>query len=115
MWFRDTLRRGHGRALFSSQGTEDGILRQRARESGIKELLSLAVQLDAIHRQGMGGKELLSALAVSSAGEYLAEVDRQAEALPNKLIMPSTVFFFVPFTIAVILPVGMPLLALFGG
>jgi hypothetical protein len=113
LWFRDTLRTARGRALFSPVGTEDGILRGQAKASGVKELHSLAVQLDAIYRQGTGGKELLSALAVAGASEYLAEVDRQAEALPTKLVMPSTVFFFMPFTIAVILPVAMPLLEMF--
>jgi hypothetical protein len=52
-------------------------------------------------------------LAVAGASEYLAEVDRQAEALPTQLVMPSTVFFFMPFTIAVILPVALPLLEMF--
>ena len=40
-------------------------------------------------------------------------MDRQAESLPTKLVMPSTVFFFMPFTIAVILPVALPLLEMF--
>jgi len=113
LWFRDTLRAARGRALFSPAGTQDGVLRQQAKSSGIKELHTLAVQLDAIYRQGTGGKELLSALAVASASEYLAEVDRQAESLPNKLVMPSTVFFFMPFTIAVLVPVAIPLFELF--
>ena len=113
LWFRDALRLARGRALFSPVGTDDGMLRQQAKASGIKELHSLAVQLDAIYRQGTGGKELLSALAIAGASEYLAEVDRQAEALPTKLVMPSTVFFFMPFTIAVILPVALPLLEMF--
>ena len=113
LWFRDTLRAARGRALFSPVGTEDGTLRRRAKASGVKELHSLTVQLDAIYRQGTGGKELLSALAVAGASEYLAEVDRQAESLPTKLVMPSTVFFFMPFTIAVILPVALPLLEMF--
>ncbi len=115
LWFRDSLRVARGRALFSPVGTDDGMLRQQAKASGIKELHSLAVQLDAIYRQGTGGKELLSALAVAGASEYLAEVDRQAEGLPTKLVMPSTIFFFMPFTIAVILPVALPLLEMFGG
>jgi hypothetical protein len=114
LWFRDTLRLARGRALFSPVGTDDGMLRQQARASGIVELHSLAVQLDSIYRQGTGGKELLSALAIAGASEYLAEVDRQAEALPTKLVTPSTVFFFMPFTIAVILPVALPLLEMFG-
>ena len=113
LWFRDTLRAARGRALFSPAGTELGILRQQAKASGLKELHALAVQLDAIHRQGSGGKELLSTLAVAGAAEYLAEVDRQAESLPNKLVLPSMVFFFMPFTIAVILPVAMLLLETF--
>jgi hypothetical protein len=113
MWFRDTLRASRGRALFSPSGTEDGILRKQAKASGVKELHTLAVQLDAIYRQGTGGKELLSALAVAGASEYLAEVDRQAEGLPNKLVMPSTIFFFMPFTIAVLVPVAIPLLEMF--
>ena len=114
LWFRDTLRTARGRALFSPVGTTDGIMRQQAKDSGIKELYALAVQLDAIYRQGTGGKELLSALAISGASEYLAEVDKQAEELPTKLVMPSTVFFFMPFTIAVLVPVALPLLEVFG-
>lgn len=113
LWVRDVLRSSRGRALFSSPGTDDGILRQQGKASGIKQLYTLAVQLDAIYRQGLGGKELLSALAISGAAEYMAEVDKQAESLPTKLVMPSTVFFFMPFTIAVILPVALPLLEIF--
>ena len=113
LWFRDTLRVARGRMLFSAVGTKDGMLRQQSKASGVQELHALAVQLDAIHRQGTGGKELLSALAVAGAAEYLAQVDRQAEELPTRLVMPSTVFFFMPFTIAVILPVALPLLQMF--
>lgn len=113
-WFRDALRASRGRLFFSSPERE-GLLRQRAAESGLQALLALAVQLDSIQRQGSGGKELLAAMAVSSAAEYLAGVDKQAEELPNKLVMPSTIFFFIPFTLAVILPVGIPLMASLGG
>lgn len=113
-WFRDTLQAARGRLLFSSRERQ-GLLRQRAAASGLKELHALAVQLDAVHRQGTGGKELLSALALSSAAEYLADVEKQAEALPTKLAMPSVLFFFMPFTVAVLLPVGIPLLQSLSG
>ncbi len=115
LWFRDVLRKGRGRVLFSPPNTKDGMLRQQAQASGIKELLSLAVQLDAIHRQGLGGKTLLSALAVSGADEYLAYVDKQAESLPNRLVVPTAVFFFLPFVISILVPLVLPMLEMFGG
>jgi len=112
-WFREVLRASRGRILFSVRG--EGVLRQRAEASGLKEMYALAVQLDNLYEQGVGGKELLSALAMSAASEYLAEVDRQAESLPTRLVMPSVVFFFIPFTIAVIAPFAISLFETFGG
>ncbi len=111
LWFRDVLRKGRGRALF----TKEGVLGQQARACGIKGLLSLAVQLDALHRQRIGGKTLLSALAASGADEYLAYVDKQAESLPSRLVVPTAMFFFLPFVISILVPLVVPMLEMFGG
>jgi len=114
-WLTRVLQEARGRPLFSTGGSE-GVLVEKARESGLPELLALAVQLDFIHRKGTSVKELLGALAVSVAAEYLAEVEKKAERLPNDLVIPAVIFFFIPFVITIMLPITWPLLeALAGG
>lgn len=108
-WLRETIRSAHGRSLFS-HGGQKGVLYQRSLEAGLPELASLAQEIDNAQALGIGGKENLSRMAVRSAKEYLAVIDKKAASLPNELVPPAVLFFFLPFVAAVIIPIALPLL-----
>ncbi len=109
-WFRDTLAAGRGKALFTplagvgEKAPEPGVLRRRALESGMQELINLAVQLDLIKQKGVGAQQLLDDLATSVARDYNAEVQRRAEALGGKLVFPVMIFYFLPYLAALLTP-----------
>ena len=109
-WFRDTLAAARGQALFTplagvgEKAPEQGVLRRRAMESGMQELINLAVQIDLIKQKGVGAQDLLNDLAISVAADYNAEVRRRAEALGGKLVFPVMIFYFIPYLAAILTP-----------
>jgi hypothetical protein len=111
-WVRDTLAaaRGQPTGLFTplvgvgEKEPEMGILRRRALDSGMQELINLAVQMDTIQQKGTGAEKLLGDLAASVAGDYNAEVRRRAEALGGKLVFPVMIFYFIPYLAALLMP-----------
>jgi pilus assembly protein TadC len=113
-WLRRVLRLATGSNLFAPiGGAEEGILLQEARRSGMQELVSLAVQLDIIARRGSDPGPLLASVAQSVSEDYQAQMDRAAEKIGAELIFPTFLFFFVPFMIAVLLPLVPNLIAMF--
>lgn len=109
-WFRDTLAAARGKALFTplagigEREPELGVLRKRALESGMQELINLAVQIDLIKQKGVGAQKLLNDLATSVANDYNAAVRRRAEALGGKLVFPVMIFYFIPYLAAILAP-----------
>lgn len=111
-WIGATLAaaRGHTAGLFTplagvgEKAPETGVLRKRALESGMQELINLAVQLDTIQQKGTGAEKLLGDLSTSVAGDYNAEVRRRAEALDGKLVFPVMIFYFIPYLAALLMP-----------
>ena len=51
-----------------------------------------------------GGEATCYELARDLAMEYQVQVARAAETLDNKLLMPMTIFFFIPFLAAIFIP-----------
>ena len=111
-WIGDTLAAARGQpvGLFTpltgvgEKPPEPGVLRRRALESGMQELINLAVQLDTIQQKGTGAEKLLGDLARTVAGDYNAEVRRRAEALGGKLVFPVMIFYFIPYLAALLMP-----------
>ena len=104
------LRRAQGQALFSTPNRE-GAFRREVRAWNLPELTQLASHLDMIHQRGTYGGDLLGRLARTVADDYLAHVNRKAEGLDNALVMPSVVFFFLPFTIVIFVPLAVSLMS----
>jgi len=103
-WLGDTLAQAAGRSLFSVGNTE-GVLRQRAREAGLPELLSFAAQVDLAAQKGTGIQEMMEGLAESMAVENNARIRSEAEGIDVKLTIPIFVFFFLPFLVLLLAPV----------
>jgi Flp pilus assembly protein TadB len=107
-WLRETLRSAHGRSLYSRDGHK-GVLYERSAESGLPELVALALDIDFAHEQGYGARENLSRMALRTADEFLAEMHKKASELESRLVIPAVMFFFIPFLIAVLAPIAIPL------
>jgi len=109
-WIRETLQAAHGRSLFSRDEDHKGVLYLRSKETGLPELVALARELDHAQKQGYGTQENLSRMATRSAKDFLRAMKLKAKELESKLVVPVVVFFFLPFLVAVIIPIGLPLL-----
>ncbi len=103
--FSDLMARTRGKALFSTDDHAEPALQTAAAHWNVSELTSLIAQLNLVHRRGVYGAEVLSALAKRTATTYLGERERKAESLENDLLMPLTLFFFVPFLAMVLGPI----------
>ena len=105
--FGDVLARAksEGKALFSSEENSDCGLVDAAAYWRVPDLTKLVAQIDVIHLEGVYGAQKLSSLARRVATEYLGERERKAESLENDLLLPLTLFFFVPFLAMVLGPI----------
>ncbi|MBN1888873.1 MAG: type II secretion system F family protein [Thermoflexales bacterium] len=110
MVFADMLARSRGKMMFSTEHQE-GVLKQLAAAWRLPDLTSFVANLDQVQRAGIQGPEQLTAMAKIAANEYLGERERKAENLDNVLLMPMTLFFFVPFMVIVLGPVFLQLMA----
>jgi len=95
--------RTEGGLLFSHAGAK-GMIVQHLSELNFSPLEAFATRMDAIAAKGTEGPRRMNDLARDLATEYQVVVARSAETLDNKLLMPMTVFFFVPFMAAVFIP-----------
>jgi tight adherence protein C len=77
------------------------------------ELTAFASQIDLVAAKGAAGAELMDNIAVGLAREYRRRVMRAAEELESNLVVPAAVFFFLPFVIAIMVPLLLPLLRSF--
>lgn len=108
----DEKARTSGLLLFS-QGQVQGILVQRFAELKFSPLETFANRMDNISSKGKDGPKRMSDLAGDLATEYQVVVARAAETLDSKLLMPMTIFFFVPFMAAVFIPLMVNLFEVF--
>ncbi len=112
-WLRDVMAKSAGRALLSEEVGREGILLQKAKETGLRELAAFAAHLEEVHRQGKEEEKLLGRLADKMASDYETEVLARAEALEGKLVVPLMIFFLLPYIVAILLPVLGPAVAFF--
>ncbi|MBC8254470.1 MAG: hypothetical protein H8E35_10585 [Ardenticatenia bacterium] len=115
-WFRDTLAAATGESLFTpvvgigQYQPESGVLRARALESGLPALIGLAVQLDLIHQKGTGAEALLGRLSQQVAADYLGGVKKRAGELEGQLTVPIMALYFMPYVVALVIPMILPML-----
>jgi hypothetical protein len=95
--------RSEGALLFSQAGVTGMILRHFA-NLHFTPLETFAARMDAVSERGTEGPKRMNELARDQAMEYQVTVARAAETLDNKLLVPMTIFFFVPFLAAIFIP-----------
>ena len=102
-----------GKALFSRGGEVKGAILEYLTALGMPELTAFASQLDLVASKGAAGPELMENIAHGLAREYRMRVLQGAEELESDLVIPATLFFFLPFVAAIMIPLLIPLLEAF--
>ncbi len=95
--------RSEGALLFSQAGAT-GVLVSDFAALRFGPLETFAARMDAVAERGTEGPKRMNELARDLALEYQVTVARAAETLDNKLLMPMTIFFFIPFMAAIFIP-----------
>lgn len=94
-----------GRLIFS-RGNIQGVLVEVFSLYRMTHLEAFAQQIDLVAAKGTEGPKQMSEAARGLSREYRSDVERQAAQLSSKLLGPITIFFFVPFMLAVFIPLG---------
>lgn len=92
------------RAMFS-RGANKGILMEELGRMDLPELSRFANQLDRVAAKGVDAPRIMVEIAKGLAREYKSQVQQTASNMDTELIMPMTLFFFLPFIVAIMLPV----------
>ncbi len=98
-----------GRLLFSRTNVV-GILLTHMEAYQMSQLDAFASQVDMVAARGADGPKQMAEVVRGLAREYRMDVSRAAEELDGKLLMPITLFFFVPFMAAVFIPLVVSIL-----
>jgi Flp pilus assembly protein TadB len=96
--------RSSGRPLFSRKPVR-GTLVELLLASGLSQLTAFGAQLDLVASKGVSGAEMMADISRAISREYFEYVMSAAESLEGNLVIPSSIFFFLPFTAAIMLPV----------
>jgi Flp pilus assembly protein TadB len=105
--------RSTGKALFSRSREIKGAVLEYLSGMGMPELMAFASQLDLVASKGAAGPELMDNIAQGLAREYRMRVLQSAEELESDLVIPATLFFFLPFVVAIMIPLLVPLFEAF--
>ncbi len=92
------------RAMFS-RGANKGVLMEELGKMDLAELSRFANQLDRVAAKGVDAPRIMVEIAKGLAREYKSQVQQTASNMDTELIMPMTLFFFLPFIVAIMLPV----------
>ena len=103
--------RATGRPVFG-RGDLPGVLTEVVAGYDLPALRAFASQIDLAARKGAAGPELMEGLARTLIIEYKDRALREAEALENRLAVPSVLFFFLPFLFLILAPLLVPLLSI---
>lgn len=101
-----------GRPAFTT-GTAEGMVLEALARYNLPALLRFGVQLDQVAGKGVEGPRVMSEVARGFAREYRAQVQMAAASLDNQLLAPMTLFFFLPFIAAIMLPLLLSLFSAF--
>ncbi|GAP06154.1 type II secretion system (T2SS), protein F [Anaerolinea thermolimosa] len=101
-----------GRPAFTT-GTAEGVVLEVLGRYNLPVLLRFGVQLDQVAGKGVEGPRVMSEVARGFAREYRAHVQMAAASLDNQLLAPMTLFFFLPFIAAIMLPLLLSLFSAF--
>jgi Flp pilus assembly protein TadB len=104
--------RSSGKPLFTRKPIR-GTLVELLLGSGLSQLTAFGAQLDLVASKGVSGAEMMADISRAISREYFEHVMSAAEQLEGNLVIPSSIFFFLPFTAAILLPVMTSLSAAF--
>jgi Flp pilus assembly protein TadB len=96
--------RSSGRPLFTRKPIR-GTLVELLLASGLTQLTAFGAQLDLVATKGVSGADMMADISRAISREYFEHVMSAAESLEGNLVIPSSIFFFLPFTAAIMLPV----------
>jgi Flp pilus assembly protein TadB len=96
--------RSSGHPLFSRKPIR-GTLVKLLLGSGLNQLTAFGAQLDLVASKGVAGAEMMADISRAISREYFEHVMSAAESLEGNLTFPSAIFFFLPFTMAIVLPI----------
>lgn len=95
--------RQSNRAMFS-RGSSKGILLEKLEDSRLNELTRFASQLDRVASKGVDAPRIMVDIARGFAREYRAHVQKTAANMDTELLLPMTLFFFLPFLVSILAP-----------
>ena len=81
--------------------------------SGMPQLRRFAKQLDRASGIGVDSPEIIAKVAEGFSREYKAKITKSAATLDTKLVFPTMIFFFLPFLLAIGMPLFMSVLSAF--
>jgi Flp pilus assembly protein TadB len=96
--------RSSGKPLFSRKPVR-GTLVELLMASGLSQLTAFGAQLDLVASRGVSGAEMMADISRAISREYFEYVMSAAESLEGNLVVPSAIFFFLPFTLFILLPI----------
>ena len=99
--------------VFATSSGGDGALYQYLQQQGVTPLLRFGSQLDRVSSKGVNASKVMMDVARGFAREYRAQTTRSAAKLNNTLLMPITIFFFLPFMATLLLPLILSMLKAF--
>jgi tight adherence protein C len=92
------------RAMFS-RGANKGILMEELGKLDLPELSRFAMQLDRVAAKGVDAPRIMIEIARGLAREYRSQIQQVASNMDNELLLPMTLFFFLPFIVSIMTPV----------
>jgi Flp pilus assembly protein TadB len=95
--------RQSNRPMFS-RGRSKGILLEELEAHNLAELNRFAMQLDRVAAKGVDAPRIMIEIARGLAREYRSHVQRTAANMDTELLMPMTLFFFLPFMVVILAP-----------
>ncbi len=96
--------RSSGKPLFSRKPVR-GTLVELLLGSGLSQLTAFGAQLDLVAAKGVSGAEMMADISRAISREYFEHVMSAAESLEGNLVIPSAIFFFLPFTLIILMPI----------
>ncbi len=99
--------------LLSHAGTP-GSFRGYCDTLAVPQLSAFAAQIDMVALRASDGPQQMSSVAKGLARDYRGEVTRNASNLENQLLIPTTIYFFLPMLATLLVPLFIGVLALFG-
>jgi Flp pilus assembly protein TadB len=108
------LRRAERESQASGQAVLS-ILRARAEDTGLREMVSLFVKLEDIERQGVDAARRLTGVAEDTRRDYLSVAEARVEALGGKVMIPIIAFYLVPYLLLALAPLAVNILTLLRG